>query len=119
MIDNTQDSIDSRNIINWIEELEQDEGRDEEDTAELKTLQDLAEQCRDSTPEFENGEVLIRDSYFTEYAQDLAGEAGRIPQAGSDPWPLYCIDWEYAARELQMDYTPVEFDGVTYWVRSG
>lgn len=27
------------------------------------------------------------------------------------------VDWERAARELQMDYTPVEFDGVTYWVR--
>lgn len=37
----------------------------------------------------------------------------------------YCADYwahcpscaERAARELQMDYTSVEFDGITYWVR--
>lgn len=27
------------------------------------------------------------------------------------------IDWERAAEELRMDYTAVDFDGVTYWVR--
>ena len=26
-------------------------------------------------------------------------------------------DWERATRELQMDYTEVDFDGVTYWIR--
>jgi hypothetical protein len=30
---------------------------------------------------------------------------------------MRCIDWNEAASELQMDYTAVEFDGVTYWVR--
>ena len=29
-----------------------------------------------------------------------------------------CIDWAQAARELRMDYTSVDFDGVTYWIRS-
>ena len=28
------------------------------------------------------------------------------------------IDWAQAAHELQMDYTSVDFDGVTYWIRS-
>lgn len=27
------------------------------------------------------------------------------------------IDWKRAAEALQSDYTSVEFDGVTYWVR--
>ena len=40
---------------------------------------------------------------------------GQMPP--SNQWPLYCIDWEYAARELKHDYTSVDFDGVTYWVR--
>ena len=35
-----------------------------------------------------------------------------------DAWPYTCIDWEQAARELRYDYTSVDFDDVTYWIRS-
>lgn len=59
--------------------------------------------------------TLIRDDYFQEYAQDLAENCGLIPDGHA--WPLTCIDWERAARELRMDYTPYTFDGDTYWVR--
>lgn len=24
------------------------------------------------------------------------------------PWPQYCIDWDFAARELMMDYTAID-----------
>jgi len=30
-----------------------------------------------------------------------------------------CIDWKAAARDLQVDYTEVDFDGVSYWIRCG
>jgi hypothetical protein len=30
---------------------------------------------------------------------------------------MSCIDWDQAARELQVDYFDVDFDGVTYWIR--
>ena len=33
-------------------------------------------------------------------------------------WPFNCIDWEKAAEELQQDYMSIDFDGVTYWMRS-
>ena len=59
--------------------------------------------------------TFIRDSYFVDYAQELAEELDLIP-AGAQ-WPAYCIDWERAARELRVDYSSVEFDGVTYWYR--
>ena len=59
--------------------------------------------------------VTIRDSYFQTYAQELADECCEMPK--DIKWPYTCIDWEKAARELQMDYTSVEFDGITYWVR--
>lgn len=39
-----------------------------------------------------------------EFAQNVAEECGDIPQAGSSHWPLYCIDWEFAAKELMYDY---------------
>ncbi len=59
--------------------------------------------------------TLIRDSYFTEYAQELAEECGMVDPKAS--WPTRCIDWEQAADELKTDYTSTEIDGVTYWYR--
>ena len=88
----------------------------EEEKQELKILRDLSEQCEGYAPDWRYGEALIRDSYFEEYAQDLAEDIGLInPDAH---WPNNCINWEWAARELKMDYTCVDFDGVDYWIRS-
>lgn len=60
--------------------------------------------------------TLIRDSYFEDYARELAedihGHALRDAQ-----WPFTCIDWTTAANDLLMDYGTVEYDGVTYWYR--
>lgn len=88
---------------------------DEENAAELKALTDLAEEAEGYSDDWEYGATLIRDSYFEEYAQELAEEIGAIDRNAS--WPYTCIDWDQAARELRMDYTSIEFDGVTYWVR--
>lgn len=59
--------------------------------------------------------TFIRDSYFKDYAEELAEEIGAIPKESA--WPACHIDWEAAARALQMDYTSGEFNGVTYWAR--
>jgi len=66
----------------------------------------------------DNEPTLIADSYFTEYARELADDLGLIPDNGENRWPAYCIDWEYAARELQYDYSAVDIDGARYWIRS-
>ena len=58
---------------------------------------------------------LVADSYFQEYAQDLAEECGMVDTSAS--WPMNCIDWEQAARELQMDYGSILIHGYTYWYR--
>jgi len=109
------DVIDSRDIIARIEELEADDDRDEDDDEELRILQDLALEAAVSS-DWEYGETLIRDSYFREYAEQLADDLGYTHRACS--WPYTCIDWDSAARELQVDYFTVEFDGVQYWIRS-
>ena len=88
-----------------------DEG---DDGQELKALRALADQCEDGG-NWWHGETLIRESYFETYAQELADDIGAIPKDAR--WPCTCIDWEQAARELKQDYTSVDFDGVTYWVR--
>jgi hypothetical protein len=124
-ISNYDDVIDSRDVIERIAELagrwtarangdETVEPLDDDERAELDTLSALAEEAEGYAADWLHGETLVRDSYFVEYAQQLAEDIGAIESEAR--WPAYCIDWEYAARELQMDYTPVEFDGVTYWV---
>ena len=115
--DNMQDVLDSRDIIARIEELENDEERTDEDNAELSMLNALAEEAS-ASPDWKYGETLIRDSYFTKYAQELAEDCGMVDQEVSSKWPYTCIDWDHAAHELKMDYTCVDFGGIDYWIRS-
>lgn len=160
-ISNSEDVIDSRDVIERIDELESerqalvDAVTDAEDTLadandptsaiadnpseivelegavdsakdelqewdvnngdELKSLKALAEEGEGS-PDWSHGETLIRDSYFEDYAQQLAEDIGAINRNAS--WPNDCIDWEAAADALKMDYFSVDFDGVDYWIRS-
>lgn len=126
-INNFQDVIDSRDVIDRIEQLQsygvapydpatapENDGGDE-DERELAALLALQEEAEGYSEDWQHGATLIRDSYFKEYAQELADDIGAINADAS--WPNDCIDWDKAARELQMDYTAVDFDGVTYWIR--
>ena len=58
---------------------------------------------------------LIAESYFQEYAQELAEDCGMVDTSAR--WPMNCIDWEQAARELQMDYSYILIHDSTYWYR--
>lgn len=149
-IDNSQDVLDIRDLIERLEELEEerndlaqrltdatvsghddasaeayarelrefDEGSDGE---ELRTLREFLDNLAGSGGDHEwNGYwypvTLVRDSYFEEYAEEMAEDlhGDRIRNA---EWPMNCIDWERAAREMQQDYSSAEYDGVTYWFR--
>jgi hypothetical protein len=122
-ISNTDDVIYSRDVIARIEELCDERASlvlaladwDEENGEELKALEALQEEAEGSCPDWRYGVALVRDSYFEDYARDFADDIGAVNKNAS--WPNDCIDWDRAARLLQMDYTSVEFDGVTYWVR--
>lgn len=152
-ITNSDDIIDSRDVIVRIAELretrrELDEAADEanamlqeapeehqkatlnmamdaqcaleefdlsDDALELTALEALASAAEGYAKDWSYGATLVRDSYFKEYAQDMAEDIGAVDSSAS--WPHNCIDWDRAARELRMDYTAVDFDGVTYWVR--
>jgi len=119
---NSDDMIDSRDVIAAIDELESeiadfdgdsdDLGDLERELVNLKALVDQAESCGD----WRHGAGLIADSYFEDYARQLAEDIGAIGRDAQ--WPCNCIDWEKATSELQHDYTSVTFDGETYWVRS-
>lgn len=127
-ITNDQNVIDSRDIIARIKYLEgeketasQEEGFDEDlydDTdegSELKMLLVLQDEASSSS-DWTYGETLIRDTYFEEYAQELAEDCGMIDRNAK--WPVYHIDWEAAAETLKQDYMSVDFAGVDYWIRA-
>ena len=80
--------MDSRDVIEKIEELEALEA--EATTEEPDELTKLREMAKDGegSPDWPHGETLILDSYFEQYAHDLAesvhrlGSRGRRSQAG-------------------------------------
>lgn len=119
-IDNTQDVIDSREIIDRIEELEGIENQGSEEAQELAILLKVQEQAEDCA-DYQYGEVLIRESYFTDYIKELIDDCDELPKefnSGAWPWRHMTLDYESAADEAKDDYTHIDFDGVTYLIRS-
>lgn len=120
-LDLTADIIDVRDIIARIEELEIEvETSGEGDhIAEWKALTAIMDDLKGcgGDEQWRGGWyplTLIRDHYFTEYAQELAEEIGAVDADAK--WPNNCIDWDQAARELQMDYSSVEIAHDGRWV---
>lgn len=129
-VNNYQDIIDSRDVIARIDELveerdsyiEDNEGETPDwvehypdEAEELTALEELASEAEGYAPDWHHGETLIRDSYFVEYAEQLADDIGAVnSEAG---WPNSHIDWDAAADDLKQDYTAVDFAGETYWIR--
>jgi antirestriction protein len=58
---------------------------------------------------------LIAECDFAEYAEDFACDIGAVNEDNS--WPNSYIDWERAARDLAMDYSMVDWEGTSYYVR--
>ena len=127
-IDNTQETIDIRDIIERVEELEasiQDYENEDGDLelhdgliAEKEELEELrgllAELAGYGGDEQFEGDwypvTLIHDSYFETAMDELLEDIGDIPR----DLPCYLtITVDYVA--LQMDYSSVEIDNQTYW----
>jgi len=140
-ISNSDDILDARDIIERIEYLESEKdtaledvpeseyGNREnekwvawEDSDEFTELNNLSKFMN----EFKNyggdeqwrGDwypiTFIRDSYFTDYTEELIIDCGYI----SKDFPAWIsIDWEETAKAVQQDYYSAELDGVTYWAR--
>lgn len=113
-VTNSESVIDSRDVIARIDYLEtiDPDDRDDDERHEYAILTELQEAAGGAS-DWPYGETLIRDSYFEEYAEGYAEQLDLV----SDGWPTRHIDWKAAAEELREDYTEVEFDGVTYWIR--
>jgi hypothetical protein len=123
---NDQDIIDSRDIIDRIEELEdQLEGLGSEgdcekqglldEWQELKALKELAKQGESESSDWVHGETLIHRLHFVDYVADMLADCGTIPR--DIPWFVE-IDWEATAGNVEADYASIDFDGVEYLIRS-
>lgn len=135
---NTDDYIDSRDVIARIEELENEQAEllqqlsdgeiteadmiafDEDKGNELDTLRELAAEA-ESSPDWIHGETLIRASYFVQYITDLIDDCYDLPKeltSGQWPYRHITIDFEAAAKEAEQDYMSVDFGGVEYLIRA-
>ena len=138
VISNTDNTIDSRDVIARIEELEaeredlrsamDDHNTDSdayeeanaalkdfdesEEGEELLALKALAEQGEDYAPDWKYGAQLIHEDYFEEAMDEMLEDCGDIPR----DLPSYLtITVDYDA--LEQDYTELDFDGQTYYIR--
>ena len=129
-ITNDIDVIDSRDIIERITELERNtedeiitliddedwaaiDDIDNDELSELVELKKLASQC-EGVGDWEYGELLIRRSHWIAYVEELIRDIGGLP--ANIPWYIE-IDWETTARNIEMDYTSVDFGDVEYLIR--
>jgi len=107
--------IDSRDIIERLQELEDDvENLDESDKEELELLRAVNEDGQNYS-DWEHGESLINDSYWVDYVQEMLEDTGDIPK----DLPNYIvIDWESTARNIQYDYVSIDVGGTDFWIRN-
>lgn len=119
MFCNMDETIDSRDIIERIEELTLINPDDisREDAEELTILKELAAEGESYSSDWQHGETLIRDTYFVDYVRQMLEDCGEIPRGL--PWYI-SINWEETAENIQQqnDYTELDFDGATYYIRT-
>ena len=138
-IDNTQDVLDSRDVIERLEELQgerqdlldifndceegseerQDADQalkdwDEDNGEELASLRQLNEEGEQVAEDWIHGATLVRESYWVEFVEEDLKELGYLPK---DLPHWIEIDWERTAENVRQDYSTVDFGGVDYYVR--
>ena len=122
---NTDDTIDSRDVIERIEELEQEYAyhvsEDEDDKLlsvwdddlqeELDALQTFAKQFEDYADDYQYGAQAIRKSYFEQAMDEMVDDCYDLPEIPC--FMTITLDYDM----LMSDYSAIDFDGVTYYVR--
>lgn len=117
VISNTDHVIDSRDIIERIQELDTLIKGESTDTdfksyiEEYDSLVSLQGQCEGCTDGWEYGVTLIHEDYFEQYIDEFLVVCYDILK-DTPSWMRITYDYD----ALKVDYTEVDFDGVTYYV---
>lgn len=112
----TEDSgaiADAESVLALAREALQEFDDDDDANGELTALKEFASEL-EGYGDWQHGETLIADSYFPQYAEELARDLYDLP----DHWPIDHIDWEAAAEALKIDYTSADLDGETFYMRA-
>jgi hypothetical protein len=121
-------TFDSREVIERIEELQSImeenphcegckdfqyniDALDEDQAEEWESLIHFRDVECAGVEDFPHGATFIREDYFEEYVKDM------LEQLGVDVPGWVAVDWTATADNVRVDYTAVEFDGDTYYVR--
>lgn len=125
------DVIDSRDVIERIEELETIQAElvqqlsdgliseadmlifDKEQGKELDVLRALANEASQYSSDWEYGETLIHRDYFEEYMDEMVEDCYDLPK-DLPYWMSIKLDYVV----LEQDYTSVDFDGQEYLIRN-
>ena len=67
------------------------------------------------TPDYQWGEGVIHETYFTDYCEELLKDVGYIPR---DMPSWIEIDFEKTAENMKVDYTEIIYDSESYYVRA-
>lgn len=97
--------FDSRDVLDRIEFLANEDDLTPEEEDELDELRALQAEAMDYVADWQYGEAFISDDHFEDYARGLTDEIAAVN------------DWKAAVDELKEDYTSFEFRGTTYWAR--
>lgn len=131
---NQDEYIDAAQLVTLVEDWEaaMEEGADEDGEIQLPfgvgeypVLKKVADEIVNYGGDKDH-EQLVREDCFLEYTKQLVddcygGMKSRLedPDGKVWPWRHMTMDWEAAAAELKGDYVEIDFDGVTYYMRSG
>jgi hypothetical protein len=147
-IDGTENVLDSRDVIARVEYLEEQleacyetEGSEgsfakwlevianPDNKSEHPMYEEAIEHAQlialvgeaESSPDWEHGEQLICESYFTQYIEELIAQCYESPKefrSGEWPYRHMTFDYEAAAQEAKDDYFEVTLFGSTYFIRA-
>ena len=107
------DIIDSRDLLEELETLDEEDSYDKE---RIEMIDDLKEEV--GKDNFEMGVTFIRENYWVQYCEDLAYDCGYMDRQDDNNPLQYHIDWQGWADAVEMDYSQIDFDGDTYYWRA-
>ncbi len=116
--------FDSRDLIEYRNELVNELPENWEEQAEnwvvpeeiehYQAINGFCEELENHCPDLLHGATVIHEDYFMEYCQDLLDDCGNIPKN----FPTWIeIDWNKTTENMKVDYSGVEYNGETYYIR--